>query len=481
MAVDSDAAPARPSLVPAAAALVVGALLIVFTLDRAVGSLAALGAVAVFAFRARVWWLAACAAAWALVFLSVLTFPGPYDSWAGRAAIPVLAGYALCFLGGWALGRRLAPRDGDAARPAPADDAARPAPADDGARPAPADDGARPARADDGARPALVWPSERRLRWYLLALLVVGLGAAILRFHGTVPPLFAANPDAARQALSQRANITEGLLSEAWTLGVAVSLLRALTGQPRWRWLYLASTAVFTSGAALGASKNSVLVGIIPAVAAALSVRRHRQWVRPSLRTGIIVGVGLAAVGTAVILGGQRTLAGTGAFEDEFRARYGANPVAASVASLDLSLSSPAETFGRLWAQRDALPPRWGAYTLKFLGRRGEPFVGRTDLYGITGQLSAPYYMNTATFVAIPLLDWGPAGAVLFLLVLGVGVGFGDRSLEFSSSPAYQLGRGFIVYFAAFGIYELYPAIYPTWLSLVPGLWLLDRLGRAAR
>jgi hypothetical protein len=448
MAIGSTATAEKPSFVPAAAAVVVGALVMLFTLDRALGSLAALVAVAWFAYRARMWCLAAGAAAWALVFLAVLTFPGPYDSWAGRAVVPVLAGYATCFLGAWALGRWIGTRTG-----------------------------APTAR----QHPELGWPSEFRLRGYLLVLLAVAGVAAVLRFHGTAPPLFAANPDAARAVLQQRANIVEGLLSEAWTLGMSVSLLRTLTGGPRGRWLYLAAAGVFTVGAALGASKNSVLVGIVPAVVAALSVRRRDRPGRPLVRTWLVIGVGLAAVGSAVVLGGQRTLAGTGTFEDEFRARYGDNVAVASVASLDLSLSSSAETFGRLWAQRDVFQPRLGAYTLKFLGRRAEPVVGRTDLYGITAQLSLPYYMNTATFVAIPLLDYGPAGAALFLIVLGLAVGLGDRLLEFSSGPAHQLGRAFIVYFAVFGIYELYPAIYPTWLSIVPGLWILHRLARPAR
>lgn len=458
---DASAAPDRPAYRLGAAVTVTGALLIVFALDRAAGALGALGAVAVFAYLARMRWLAASAAIWACVVLAVFAFAGPYDSWAGRAAVPVLAGYALCFLGGWAAGRRVLAR----VRP--------------------------PARR---SLPVLRWPTERRLRVYLLALLAVGLGAAYLRFHGAELPLFAANPDVARAELAKHADIVEGLLSEAWTLGMAVSLLRALTGDRRGRWLYAVATAVFMFGAALGASKNSVLVGLIPAVIAALSVRRGRgapeeaatagsraAGFRLSRRTAVILGIGAVAVGAAVFLGGQRTLAGTGVFEDEFRARYGDNALAASVASLDLSLSSSAETFGRLWEQRESQPLRWGAYSLKFLGSRAEPIVGRTDLYGLTSQLSMPYYMNTATFAAIPLLDFGPIGAAVFLLLLGLAVGIGDLMLEFASGPAQQLGRGFIVYFAFFGIYELFPAIYPTWLSIVPGLWVLHRLSRAPR
>jgi hypothetical protein len=447
MALSSATTPGKPSLAPAGVALVVGAVLILVTLDRATGSLAALIAVALYAYRAGMWWLAACAAAWAAVFLAVLVFPGPYDSSAGRSAIPILAGYALCFLGSWALGRRIA---------TPA--------------------GSRP----DRPRPELIWPSDRRLWAFLLGLLAVAGFAAYLRFHGITPPLFAANPDATREVLRQRANITEGLLSEAWTLGMAVSLLRGLTGGTRMRWLYLAAAAVFAAGAALGASKNTVLVGIVPAVVATLSVRRRQKRARPWVRTWFVLAVGLVAIGGAVFLGGQRTLAGTGSFEDQFRARYGGNPVIASIASLDLSLSASAETFGRLWEQHGSLEPRWGAYSLQFLGKRAEPIVGRTDLYGMTSQLSMPYHMNTATFVAIPVLDFGAVGAALFLAVLGLVVGGADRRLEFSTGPAQQIGRAFIIYFAAFGIYELYPAIYPTWLSVVPGLWLLHLLGRSA-
>jgi hypothetical protein len=441
MAIGSTAAPGRPSAEQAGVVLVLGSVVLLFTLDHAYGSVAALAAAAWYAWRARMVWLCVCALTWALVFLAVLVLPGPYDSWAGRAAVPVLAGYALCFLGAWALGRRVVAAWGPA------------------------------------QRPELRWPNEFRLRIYLLALLALGILAAVLRFRGAVPPLFAADPDAARAAVARHANIVEGLLSEAWTLGMAVSLLRLVSGARHGRWLYPGAALVFTFGAALGASKNSVLVGVVPAVVAALSVRRPES--RRRIQTWILVGAGLAAVAGAVALGGQRTLAGNGVFEDEFRARYGDNVVTTSVASLDLSLSSSAETFGRLWAQRDSFPPRWGAYTMRFLGSPGAQVVGRTDLYGITGQLSMPYYMNTATFVAIPLLDWGPLGAAVFLVLLGLAVGVGERSLEGSSGPAQQLGRAFIVYFAAFGIYELYPAIYPTWLAIVPGLWLLYRLSRA--
>jgi hypothetical protein len=426
-----------------------GVFLLLLTQDAGLAATFAFACGAVFAARRRMWGLALCAAGWVAAFLAVRLLAGPYDSWAGAAVLPVLAVYVAGFLIAWVAGRRLAERFG-----APA----------------------------AGPRPTLAWPSETRLRLYLLVLLAVGVAAAVLRFRGIVPPLFDDNPDAARQVLRERSNIFVGLLSEAWTLGMSISLLRALTSRGGRLVLYLAATAVFTVGAALGASKNSVLVGLVPAIVAVLSVRRAVA--RPKFTTGrapiAILLAGVALVGAAVFLGGQRTLAGSGSFEDEFRSRYGDNAVTASAGSLDLSLSSSVETFGRLWAQRETLEPEYGAYSLMFLGSRAEPLVGKVDLYASTSQLSMPYYMNTATFVAIPLLDYGPVGAAFFLALLGLAVGLAERRLEFATGPAQQLGRGFVVYFAVFGIYELYPFIQPIWLSLVPGLLVLHLLAKGA-
>jgi hypothetical protein len=331
-------------------------------------------------------------------------------------------------------------------------------------------------------RPLLTWPSERRLQLYFGAVLVVALASALLRFRGTLPPVFASNPDAAREALSHRDNIYTGVLGQAWTVGLAVALLRTVAGDARHRWLYAALSVVFAGGAALGASKNAVLVGIVPALIAAMSTRRPPARKRPVVRPMVVAAlIGGFAVLLAAFLGGQRTLAGTGLFEDEFRARYGNNPAAASVASLDLSLSSSTETFGRLWQQRDAVPRGHGAYSLKFAGHPGEALVGHTDMYLITSQLSMPYFMNTATFVAIPLLDFGPAGAAIYLILLGLLVGVVDRRLERSTGPAQHLARAFVVYYAAFGIYELYAALQPFWLGLAPGLFVLYLTGRSAR
>ncbi|TDC36597.1 hypothetical protein E1211_12925 [Micromonospora sp. 15K316] len=438
--------------------VVAGALLLLATRNVGVAITIGLAVGALLAARCRMWALAACAAAWSAAFLAVWALPGPYDSWAGTAVLPVLAGYVTVFLVAWSVGRRVTGPSSTVVA---------------------------------SARPSLSWPSERRLLTYLFVLLGIAAVTAAVRYRGVLPPLLADNPDAARQVLRQQSNIVIGLLSEAWTLGMAISLLRALSGTLRGSLIFYALAGVFTVGAALGASKNSVLVGVAPALITALSVRRP-PWRMARLlptrllptksvsKTTVVLLIGAVALGAAVYLGGQRTLAGTGTFETEFRSRYGNNALASSAGSLDLSLSSSTETFGRLWSQREHLDPAYGAYSLTFLGSRVQPLVGEVDLYGVTSQLSQPYFMNTATFAAIPLLDYGPVGALFFFAALGLAVGASERWFEFSTAPAEQLGRGFIVYFALFGIYELYPLIYPTWLSLVPGLWILHRLGRPA-
>ena len=423
------------------------ALAVVILLDPAIGAVLAFSLAAIVVYRSSIW-LAAVSAVWALVFLAVLTVPGPYDSWAGRAAVPVLAIYAGCFLAAWALARRWTLRTPAASGP-----------------------------------PAIRWPRELWLRLFLAALLATGIVAAVLRFQGTVPPLFADNPDVAREVLRQHANIEIGLLSQAWTVGLAVSLFRTLAGEARGRWLYAGFAVAFLAGSALGASKNSVLIGVVPGLIAAMSLRRSqpRRESKVNRKIVAIIAMGALAVGLAVFLGGQRTLAGTGTFEDQFRARYGGNAVATSVGSLDLSLSASAETFGRLWAQREYQSPAAGRYSLMFTGSPGQGLVGaysEDDFYRITAQLSEPFYMNTATFVAIPLLDYGPVGAGIFLVLLGMCVGLVEARMERSADPARQLGRAFVIYFAAFGIYELYPFVQPFWLGIAPGLVCLSLLAR---
>ncbi|MFI7606790.1 O-antigen polymerase [Micromonospora sp. NPDC049366] len=436
----------------------------VYLIDPAAGVAAAFAAVALIAVRSH-FWLGICSAAWSLVFLAVINVPGPYDSPAGRAVIPVLGVFVACFLAAWYAGRLLA----DRGQP-PATEPTK-APALWWVRPTPQylRSGA-PAGA--ASRPTLRWPPDHRLMTFLLVVLAVAVIGGLLKFGGTLPPLFADNPDVARAELGRNSNIYVGLLAEAWTLGMAVSLLRVLNGSSEGRWRYLLLVVVFTFGAALGASKNSVLVGIVPALVAALSTRRETAMSSKNRRVAavVVILIGLGAVGAAVYLGGQRTMAGTGTFEDQFRAQYGNSALYSSVGSLDLSLSSSVETFGRLWEHREEHDPAWGRYSLTFAGSVGERLLGPVDLYKITAELSLPFYMNTATFVAVPLMDFGPVGAGIYLAVLGLGVGFFERRLGRTRSPAHHLGRAFLIYYATFGVYELYPVIQPFWLSLVPGL-----------
>jgi hypothetical protein len=488
----------------AAVAVVLG----VASVNVTAGAVFGLIVAAILAYRVS-FWITVVAAVWVLAFLAVLYIPGPYDSWAGRAAVPVLTAYTGLFLAAWAAGCGLYQRRRNGRRvealvgstaPAVTAEAATTDVASLGAAAGGAQASAStttgvvtlrlpteevtpptPTNGNPNAgRGEVRWPSEFRMRAFLLVTLGLAILAAVLRFWGTVPPLFSANPDAAREVLSYHTNIYLGLLWEAFTIGMAVSLFRLLAGPRTGRWLYAIFTVLFVAGSALGASKNSVLIGIATGMIAAVSVwlRRHGRRVRLKTSTVVIVLIGCAALGVAVYLGGQRTLSGNGNFEDTFRQQYGSNAVSASVGSLDLSLSSSAETFGRLWQQRDDIGLGLGRYSLIFTGHPGHALFGAhsdQDLYYITSELSQPYYMNTASFVAIPLLDWGVIGAGVFLVLVGLAVGMADRKLD-SSSAASQLGRATLIYFAGFGVYEFYPLVQPTWLATIPALVILHLL-----
>jgi hypothetical protein len=481
------------------------------SVDVSLGAVLGLILAAVLARRVS-FWITVVAAVWVLALLAVLYIPGPYDSFAGRAAVPVLSAYTGLFLAAWAAGcglyqRRRNRRQVEAlagsrshavmAEAATTDVASLGAAAGGAQTSAstttgvvtltapmqvptsPAPSNGNPNTGHD----AVGWPSEFRMRAFLLATLGVAILAAVLRFWGTVPPLFSPNPDAAREVLSYHTNIVLGLLWEAFTIGMAVSLFRLLAGPRTGRWLYAVFTVLFVAGSALGASKNSVLIGIATGMIATVSVwlgrRRGRRLRLKRSTVLIVVAAACAVLGAVVYLGGQRTLSGSGNFEDTFRQQYGSNAVTASLGSLDLSLSSSAETFGRLWQQHDEFGLGLGRYSLIFTGHPGHALFGAhsdQDLYYITGELSQPYYMNTASFVAIPLLDWGVVGAGVFLVLVGLAVGMADRKLGLSSSAAAQLGRATIIYFAGFGVYEFYPLVQPTWLATIPALVILHLL-----
>jgi hypothetical protein len=492
----------KESVRAAAPAAVIALALGFLAVDVNLGAVAVLVATMLIAYRTSIW-IAAVAVAWALCFLAVLYLPGPYDSWAGRAALPVLTCYVGLFLAAWAYGRSWSARREQRRRrsgspDAPPDASSSTVSSSNGSTSNESTasastvsvstmDGGGGAGAAVADKRQLGWPSEYRLRLYVFGLLVLAIVAAVLRFWGTTPPIFSSNPDVARELLRYHTNIYLGLLWEAWTIGVSVSLFRLLAGPKRGRWLYLPLTVVFIAGSALGASKNSVLIGIATGMIATLSVRLRRSGgsrllVRRS--TVAVVVAACAALGVAVYLGGQRTIAGTGNFENQFRSEYGNNAVTATFGSLDLSLSSSVETFGRLWSQQDTFPRGYGRYSLIFSGSPGHKVLDAhsdVDLYSVTSQLSQPYYMNTATFVAIPLLDFGLVGAGIFLVLIGLAVGFWERRFEFRDSAALQLGRATIIYFAGFGIYELYPLVQPTWLSTIPGLWVLHLLTKRAK
>ncbi|MEE3919915.1 hypothetical protein V2I01_21370 [Micromonospora sp. BRA006-A] len=180
-----------------------GAALLLATLDAGVAVALALAAGTLFAARLRMWALAACAAVWTAALLAVRVLPGPYDSWAGRGVLPVLAGYVTVFLLAWAVGRRLIDR-----------------------------------RDEDGdrTRPALSWPSERRLLTYLSVLLGIAVVTAAIRFRGTVPPLLADNPDAARQCCANSRTWSSGCCPRrgrsAWPSRCCVRCPRAAGRRP---------------------------------------------------------------------------------------------------------------------------------------------------------------------------------------------------------------------------------------------------------
>lgn len=335
----------------------------------------------------------------------------------------------------------------------------------------------------------ILWPSRRLLTWARAVLVGAAAVADLFRYQSGIP-LFSSTIDVSREELRQTGNIVTGLLHEGWTVALMLTVAvfiahRGFKAPTEYIWLI-----VCVLGAFGGASRNALLIAVVPAVLFAIALYNphttltsgrkptHRVW-----RIGVFASgaAALIAGGLLMLFSATRVLKGTGGYERAFQALYDGNPFGAMLGSLDLTLSSSFETFARLY---NASPEGFGPLqltTLQFLGSVVRAFGFHPDLYVITSGLSAPYYMNTATYLAAPLVDFGWPGAVVFAVLFGVGAGAIDVLLRRKSDVSLQLVRYYFIYIFLFAVYEFTPFISPSWVAVLASLLLLAFLARRER
>lgn len=320
------------------------------------------------------------------------------------------------------------------------------------------------------------------LRGSLLPLAIVAVLVDAYRYRNTGIPLFAGNVDALRGVLREDSSLIIGLLREAWTLGALIAILVVLIARHR-RPLDFFWAAFFAVGAFSGGSRNALLIAVVPPLLAGFIYLRARKSPVSSRQRSIrltafgagIAGIGVAAAGL-MYYAGQRVLNGTGQFERDFQALYAGNPWGAAIGMTNLSLSSPLETWSRLYEFELSHVHDMTLNVFASVAFAVRPFGFEPDLYEVTAGLSAPYYMTVATFMGAPLRDFGIVGALVSALVLGVGIGLLDRLLQRRRQVFALLARGFLIYIAIFSVYEFQPFLYLSWLPVILGLYVLSRL-----
>jgi hypothetical protein len=302
-----------------------------------------------------------------------------------------------------------------------------------------------------------------------VAAAVVAALADLLRYRAGGAPLLSPDVDAARAALGEQSNVLVGLAREGWTVAFLVSMC-LLVAARRKRYVVLAVVSVVAVG--LGASRNGVLSLLVPgllvlATGARPDLRRlsGRQWVLTA--TAAVLGVG--AVGW---FAGARILQGSGSFERVFQQRYAGEPLRVTWAAIQLSLSAPVET----WARLDSVLGTLGApgpFVLQSVRSLLEPFGRSPDLYAVTGSLSQPFFMNTATVYAAPELDLGRVGGALFLLAVGLGLGLVSSWSARQHTPFARALGCYWLYVGVFSGYEFLPFVYLSWVPATVVLVLL--------
>lgn len=328
-------------------------------------------------------------------------------------------------------------------------------------------------------------PSMAVLRGSLAPLAIMAVLVDAYRYRDTGIPLFASNVDALRGVLREDSSLVVGLLREAWTLGALIAIVVVIIAAKR-KPLDFVWAAFFAVGAFSGGSRNALLIAVVPPLLAGViylrarskkSLTKHQIGFRIASLT-VAAGATVGAAAGLMYYSGQRVLNGTGSFERDFQALYAGDPWGAALGMTNLSLSSPLETWSRLFELQQGQEFELHLNVLASVAFLTRPFGFEPDLYEITAGLSQPYYMTVATFMGAPLRDFGLWGAIASAVVLGVLLGMLDRNLQGRRQVFALLGRGFLIYLGIFAAYEFQPYLYLSWLPIVFGLIVLQKLKR---
>lgn len=317
------------------------------------------------------------------------------------------------------------------------------------------------------------------IRRSLLLCGIAGVGGAAIQYREGIPAL-SANVDVVRDVARGNTNVLVGSLQQGWTVGMLLSLTLVILMKRRSP-LNLLMVVFFVLGSLLGASRNTVLSGIIPvlvvslvSVASPLPIRKRGQ--------ARFVGTMFASASIillAAVLAGARTAQGSGAFERAFIERTGGSVLLQGEQTILLALTAPVETWARLAQEQASSGTGFGGYTLAWAGSALSILGLHPDMNFRASVVSAPFYMNATTFAGPPLLDGGLAMIIVASVGIGIVAGvFDARLIWHSNATIVQVQAAYAIYVTFLGLYDYQPfyTIGPALVIVVLGL-----IGRAPR
>jgi oligosaccharide repeat unit polymerase len=299
----------------------------------------------------------------------------------------------------------------------------------------------------------------RRLIIAACVLFVLGVVGTIMktRLLGQIP-ILSDEIDANRSAGGIKIPFYVTFLTNCFTFGAWMMMLRAAELRQRGRSMLpsLLLVLVCLAGVSLGASRNLLLIALGVPVIFAYTV----GWTR-HIRGKRLAGVALALVLFMAVSSGLFFVR-TGQHKESRFETYFYGTVVNNTAKplrpllpVYIGLATPLETLNRVTKTFPSPTLDTGVYSVPGVPPQLTAVLGpRANFYAVTGDLSAPYYFNVATFAGPLFADGQLLLVVIGALILGGAFGLSRAWLLTRPSYATLAVASYIAYVAAFLFYE---------------------------
>lgn len=406
-------------------------------------------------FARRGWWVALASQIWASALLLGSLTSTFYTTTATSSGIRTASYAAFCLLTGWLLGQNLIKTT---------------------------------QRRSFSRRRGATWQT-RPSPTIIILLLTLGLFGAFLSFRSTGIPLFSNDVDSARGAVrasSENGNLLAGTLYSAFTACVWYCVGLPWSTTVRRKPMLVSGGVLGLAGAALGGSRNDILLCVsVPVIAWLARGQRSRNPgvdSRPLLWS-LRVWAPIALI-TFLSFGGSRVVHSASAVGRSTSSAANGDNLKAGLLLLQLNSTSQFETLGRLQQiSSDLHSSGFNLYStsrIPLLSANNDS----SDYQQVMINASAPFHMTVATFAGYLILDVHGNAVTNSLMAIAIGAFLGGLAEHNRRSwkTGALLRHGLIVYVLLFSVYDFLPfSVFKIWiLYLVTFLFDLQLIPDAA-